>query len=273
MLPIAGPSQEVTDALRLRVFLLEIDRQADLFNRSLADSIAAAARDDPTDAWRHVQSALFAAIVVYRLIANDRPRAGHPGWSKEQAREAAKWRVRELRRSLMLPDPDTEPDWPVYRVAAVRDSLEHVDERLDRAVRSDEIDSISDWYLSSGSLLLTPEGSGTTPGSLAGLRTFVVPAGILFFDRTQLDMFALDVEMLNLRNNAKQALADEAPQFTGRLLYGGGRWERIADEDIATRWHTWTTRRAAICAEFEGEVPPIPWVLHAAPAATNNSDP
>ena len=89
MLPIAGHTQEITDALRLRVFLQEIDRQADLFNRSLADSIGAAARDDATDAWRHVQSALFAAIVVYRLVTNDRPWGGH-GWTKDQAREAAK---------------------------------------------------------------------------------------------------------------------------------------------------------------------------------------
>lgn len=262
--PIVGPTQAVTDALRLRVFLYEIDRQADLFNRSLADALGAAAHDDPADAWRHVQSAVFAAIIVYRLVTNDQGR-GSPGWTRKQAREAAEWRVRELRRALILPDRETTPEWPVYQVAQVRDSLEHVDERLDRAVRSPGIHSISDWYLSGGSLIVTPEGGTNSPGAMAGLRAFVAPAGLLCFDTTVLDMFSLDIEMLNLRNNVKEALVDEAPTVNGRLLYGGGQWTRISSDEIATRWQSWATRRADVSAEFGGEVPAIPRAVAESP--------
>jgi hypothetical protein len=115
------------------------------------------------------------------------------------------------------------PDCPVYRVAAVRDSLEDVDERLDRAVRSPGIHSISDWYLSGGSLLLTPEAPEPRRGRwLDCERSSCRP---VFW--TQLDMFALDIEMLNLRKNVKEALIEEVPEYNGRLVYGGGQWNRI----------------------------------------------
>lgn len=43
---IAGVTEEETDAFRLAVLLGEVDRQADLFNRSFADALRAAAADD-----------------------------------------------------------------------------------------------------------------------------------------------------------------------------------------------------------------------------------
>lgn len=214
-----------------------------------------------------MQSALFAAIVVHRLLTNDKPR-GRRGWPKERAGDAAAWRVRELRRALRVPTPQELPEWAIYRVAAVRDSLEHVDERLDRAVRSPGIYSISDWYLSWGSLLMTPKGPTAGAEAMAGLRAFLIPAGILFFDRAELDLFALDIEMLALRNHVKEALQDEAIDGEGRLLYGGGQWIRVPATDIEARWLRWTTRRDEVRAEFGGEVPAIPWHLDGNPKPT-----
>lgn len=258
---IAGSTEEHTAALRLDVLLREVDRQADLFNRSSVDALRAAGADDPDDVWRHIQSALFAAIVVYRLLTNDKPWREHVGWTKEQAVEAAKWRVAELRRALMLPDRGV--DWPIYKVTKIRDSLEHIDERLDRAVRSPGVHSISDWYLSDGYFMLSPriDGAEVEPGVLAGLRAFWPEAGLLLFDRTELDLFGLDVEMLKLRNNIKEARNELPSGGSGRQRYGGGQIVPVDQEVARERFRRWITEREEVASEFGERIPRFPVVL------------
>lgn len=255
---VSGSTPEATDTLRLVVYLTEVDRQAELFSRSFADALHAAVLGDDNEVWRHLQSALFAAIVVNRLLTNESPWREHPGWTKAQAREAAQWRVKELRRALELPGPSELPFSPLYLVARVRDSLEHVDERLDRAVRSPGIHSISDWYLSSGTFLVTREGNdeNVTPG-LAGLRAFYPEGGLLFFDRTELDVFFLDVEMLKLRNNVQEAMK-ELPKHRGRASFGGSQFVEIDQTVAVQRFARWTQERREVAAEIEGPVPEVP---------------
>lgn len=258
---VSGSTEELTDALRLEVFLREVDRQADLFNRSFADALRAAGVDDADEVWRHIQSALFAAIVVNRLVTNQQPRS-RPGWPKAHATEAAEWRVRELRRALELPNPEAFPDWPIYKVTTVRHSLEHIDERLDQAVRSPEVHHISDWYLSNGDFMLTP----VELGAIVGLRAFWPEAGLLLFDRAELDMFSLDVEMLKLRNNIKEGRS-ALPAASGRQLYGGGQLVSVRQQVALERFQRWAKERTEVAAEFGEPVPPISITLWQPPPA------
>lgn len=240
----------MTDTLRLLFYLVETERQAEIFNDALEDSVAAAlVSGDSLRTWRHLQGALFAAIIVNRLVTNDGTQRGRSGWTSKQAKDAATWRVKELRRLLELPEADPRAT-PIYDVRGLRDSLEHIDERIDRAVHSAGVLSLSDWYLSDGRLITTPEESDAE-GRQAGLRAFYPEGGLALFDRRSLDLFALDLDMMKLRHNAREAEAELAQSLKGRCRFGGGQLRNIQfldGEPDRVAW--WRRRRQEILSEF-----------------------
>lgn len=222
----AGETPEATASLRSFYYLDEVDRQAAIFNASFEDAMNAALADDTENCWRHLQSALFAAIVVNRLID---PRLNQRGWAQTSAAEArtiAMARGRRLRQLLWLPDP-SDQSTPLYMVSKVRDSMEHIDERLDRVLNDEADMSVSDWYISDGRLMVRLPGIGDGDPTPAGMRAFVPRIGRLYFNAQALDMFGLDRDMVTLRHHVIEAKAELHHQMKGRFTFGGSNLVEI----------------------------------------------
>jgi hypothetical protein len=230
------------ETLRLLFCLVEIERQAEIFSQSLDDAISEAIdRGNTMPAWRHIQSAMFAAIIVNRFV---RIRKATNSTADRRAR---------LRGLLALPDFQASTLW-VDKVANVRNSLEHVDERFDLAFETPGVTSLADWYLWDDFFLTPPEG--TPSGAYkAGLRAFHPEAGLLLFDRESLDLFALDIGMVKLRHNSRDAQAELLQTLQGRRMqFGGWRTSRVAFP--ADRMIRWRSQRAELEAEMAA-VPPL----------------
>jgi hypothetical protein len=224
-----GETLDCTAALRECVYLDELERQARIFTRSFSEAMTAAlVADDAEECWRQIQSSMFAAIVVNRLVDATGAGRARRGVSKDQARGIAEDRAARLRELVSLPPPD-EATSPIYAVRDIRDSMEHIDERLDRVTHGDDSrGGGSDWYLSDGHMAVTlsqdfPE---STP---LGLRSFIPTAGLLFFNDLHLNMFQLDLDMLALQHNINEAREGLAPRLTGRKTYGGSQVVEFSD--------------------------------------------
>ena len=249
---VKGPTSEATETLRLLFCLVEIERQAEVFSQSLDDALLEAIeKGNTTAAWRHIQSAMFAAIIVHRFVAIDQPPPAWPGYpSKAEGRKAAlsaaEWRVSNLRK-LLFPSDVPKPDLWIDKVSEVRNSLEHVDARFDLAFNTESAASLSDWYLFDNFFLFPPEE--TPQGTYkAGLRGFSPEEGLLLFDRDPLDLFALDLEMVMARHNARYSQVELLRTLQGRMRFGGPRIVRPAFP--ADRMTKWRNQRAQIEAEM-----------------------
>ncbi|GIE32271.1 hypothetical protein Ait01nite_053160 [Actinoplanes italicus] len=244
--------------MRLLFYLGEVERQAEIFNEEIEDAIGSALReDDSVRVWRHLQAAMFAGIVVSRMVTlgPDPKPDGWPGTKSEgrkAAKMAAEWRVRELRRVLAL--PDSEDGTLIYKVKTLRDSLEHIDERMDLALYSTNVPSISDWYLSDGHFLGPAEDVDGNE-TLAGLRAFFPEGGVAIFHKTLFDVFLLDIDMLRLRHNAREAQAEISSTLTGRLPFGGGRLSRVP-LTAGKRLNWWKEKKRDIWASMAPPVRP-----------------
>jgi hypothetical protein len=248
---VRGADEETTDLLRLVFYLVEVERQAEVFNLSFADAMKYGLETGAsTETWRHLQSAMFAAIVVNRMVSREQRPHPWPGKHGEGARklaaDAAKWRASKLRALLGLSDSDG--DAPIFSVRKIRDSLEHVDERLDMALHSG-VFSLSDWYVSNGWLLVSVEQSAVVSPK-AGLRAFCPEAGLVFFDRDTLDMFKLDRDMLGLRHNAREAQQELIDQLRGRQQFGGDAQVVQVAPSLWDRRKPWRADRAEIERSF-----------------------
>jgi hypothetical protein len=242
----AGETPEATAALRSSYYLDEVDRQAAIFNASFGDAMNAAFADDTENCWRHLQSSLFAAIVVNRLID---PRPNQRGWaqtSTANARTIAMARGRRLRQLLWLPDP-SDQSTPLYMVSKVRDSMEHIDERLDRVLNEEADMSVSDWYISDGRLIVRLPGIGDADPTPAGMRAFVPRIGRLYFNAQALDMFGLDRDMVTLRHHVIEAKAELHHQMKGRFTFGGSSLVEIPGMpqglEVVEAWRTERRKR------------------------------
>jgi hypothetical protein len=242
---------EITQKLKLLFYLREVERQAEIHNGAVEAAIDEWRRSGELKAtWRHLQAALFAAIIVNRIVCNTSPTA--QGWpsateedskaSKKEATKIAKWRVRELRRLLAL--PPGKKDTPIYTVGAVRNSLEHIDERIDLALSVEGVASLADFYVSDGTFFVSPEGGGDgTVPHRAGLRALHPESGSLFFDRDQLPFLYLDLEMRKLRHNAREAQAELIAELRGRRQFGGDLNPIRIPERFTDRLSEWEKER------------------------------
>jgi hypothetical protein len=119
---------ESSAAARDRVYLDELARQAEIATQNIAEAWKRGmqipdVRDPVT--WSLLQGALFAAIVVSRIL---RPRGvrKYPTLTRDDSQKYAASRGSRMRKLLEVGD-----DSPLFTVEDVRHSFEHVDERLD----------------------------------------------------------------------------------------------------------------------------------------------
>ncbi|MFD1662538.1 hypothetical protein ACFSL4_31290 [Streptomyces caeni] len=240
MRSLKGSDPVASEALRDTVYLDELNRQASIVNNNIAFAWRrAAAECSPTDAkvWSALQAALFAAIIVQRIL--------HPGGvhqyphhkTQKESRDFARRRGQHL-RDLLGKAADAE----IIRLTKdVRDPFEHVDERLDQLMTPDAI-ALSDWYISTGRALLTPE---TGVGSVGyGLRVFYPDGGFLYFGREKLDLYLLDLAMLQLRTAIGAVQGDLQKRTRGRNAFGGSQLVDLLPEGRAyQRTEYWLAER------------------------------
>jgi hypothetical protein len=87
-----------------------------------------------------------------------------------------------------------------------------------------------------------------------GLRAFYPEAGLLLFDRQPLDLFALDTDMISLRNNARVAQQHLLDELTGRFGFGGGQLIKLEATARIDARQMWETKRAEARAGLASEV-------------------
>ncbi|MEV4638342.1 hypothetical protein AB0J80_13425 [Actinoplanes sp. NPDC049548] len=249
---IKGENDAATEILRELFYLVEIERQAKIFNESFQSAVDAALQGENSLSWRHMQSAMFAGIIVSRLVTYGQdPRGeGWPGSSKadkrRKAKEAKVRRVKSLRVRLELPQDNEE--YVIYAVSKVRNSLEHIDEWLDLAVSGlSDVAALSDWYLAGRSLVLSPEDPNRE-GAIAGMRGFSPEAGVAIFHRDRFDLFFMDIEMAKMYHNAREVQHDLLRELRGRCQFGGGQ-VRIFSDELRERHRWWSEKRSEILAE------------------------
>lgn len=218
-----GPTPTATEALRLACYLRETERQSLAYCESWVEAQEAAGSGDADATWRRLQGAMLSAVIVSRLVRPGQVRAW-PAASKADgkrlAQAAADQRASALRQTLHL--PDQVGAMVLDKVKTVRDSLEHVDERIDYALSLPNVRMLTDWYLTDGLIIVS--GYAGAPGGPQppGQRAFYPEAGLLFFDNERVDLLTLEVEMLKLVHNSRQARRDLIATVPGRLGYGGG---------------------------------------------------
>lgn len=225
---VKGPSEEITRGLKLSVYLREVGRQAAIYNASFSDAMRTGLRWDREATFRHVQSALFAAIVVNRLLTN-------------RANPTACARAAQLRDALLIADNAVTP---ILSMARVRNHLEHVDERLDAVLASEHTLSVADWYITDGFMLVSSDLAKSA------LRAFCPRLGMLFFDEQELPMMQLDIDMLKLRNNVREALQDLRNGVSARLTVGNLKPVALVDGDDVARWRA---ERDRLLKELSGD--------------------
>jgi len=159
MRTLTSSGQAVDQDLHDGVYLDELDRQALIADAALTTAwqrgMTCTADDAPT--WSPLQAALFAGIVVARILNPGDAVRPYPGQNKQQAKAHAQARGQRLRHRLGV-----DLSSPLFDVTAVRDSLEHFDERLDAALAPNPT-NIRDWHITDGVAYVTPDAA-TAPG-------------------------------------------------------------------------------------------------------------
>jgi len=243
---VTSGGQAIDQDLHDGVYLEELDRQALIADAALTTAwqrgMTRTVDDAPT--WSHLQAALFAGIVVARILNPGHSVKSYPGRNKQQA--AAQARGRRLRHRLGV-----DLSSPLFDVTAVRDSLEHFDERLDAALAPNPT-NISDWYITDGVALVTSDAA-TAAGvpSGIGLRVFSPLGGILRFQDAELDLFAWDQALLGLRQHIGTARA-AILSSPGRHPFGGQ--DRIELRSPAEARHScelWLAQREVAGAHID----------------------
>jgi hypothetical protein len=227
-----------SEAARDLVFLDELDRQAEIATHNITDAIERGlhvehVRDRQT--WSLLQGALFAAMIVARIL-KPRDVRSYPGLSDKESREYAERRGKRL-RSLLEIDKNSA----LFKVEIVRNSFEHFDHRLEERFIAGA-QSLSDWYITDGTAFMTPERpNGPTS---VGLRVFFPAGGELYFDRERLDLFALDIALLDLRQQVLTARQRLKAQLRGRGLFVGHPYHLMTAEAVRSRREQWLRLRA-----------------------------
>ena len=245
---IHGPTDAASAQLQILLLLDEIERQSRGFTTSYGAAIDAALGDGDSEAcWHNLQSALFCAIIVNRLLYPQSNQRGWPGVRSVDARRLAQERAASLRSALHIPGPAVAST-AIDQVRRFRDAMEHVDERLDRAIHDPKIAAVTDWYLSDG-FVISPDGDADGPA----LRAFVPETGLLVIGSQGLDTFALDLEMIGLQinlNHARAEIVEKTPR--GRNLHsGGGRVRQVMPHTAQARIDLarWKAKRANMLDE------------------------
>ena len=190
------------------------------------------------EVWAELQGFVTAGVILGRLLApNPIPPRNEP--NREALKRQAHARGRRLRDLL-----DIEGDSPLLSIAAVRNGMEHVDERIDKIVVDEDVWSVSDWYISNEVYVASTNRQEAADQGAEGrhvnMRVFAPLPGILIFDEHHIDLFAFEVALHNLwagMTLAQQRILKDAP--SGRHGYGSAKMRRWPVE-------LWETRRQEI---------------------------
>lgn len=233
-----------------RLFLKEVVRQTTMFNVAFERAwLRAVDTDTPYQdllVLADVQSALFAAIITRRILRPERVRK-HPQHSNQAAsQQYADERGLRLRMQLGINESS-----PIFAVTDLRNSYEHIDERID-ALSLGDAASLSDWSISDGKGFRTIRESS---GVHHRLRVFYPAAGVLFYDDEFIDMYHLDLEMMSLRSQAESAI-DKQSALTSRQswLFGGSQVVHLVEpKRVQTRHKEWLDARAGLGGPIKTE--------------------
>jgi len=239
-------------ALRDLMYLDELERQARVFTSSFGDAMTAAlVANDDQETWRHLQSAVFAAIVVNRLVDAEGANRGWPGVSGKEALNMAEDRAARLRALVGLPEPGTGVT-AIFDVRDVRNSMEHIDQRLDRVSHDAEVSGgVADWYLSDGRVSVAlSAGVDVTP---LGFRAFIPTSSLLLFNDKTLNLFSLDIDMLALQHNINEVRPKLAKDVRGNKSYGSQLAEFPSGYPAYEGFKKWESARAESLSTLEAQ--------------------
>ncbi|GAB2476097.1 hypothetical protein GCM10027030_07870 [Luteococcus sediminum] len=255
-------TEEGTQQMPARVFLAELARQAEIASSAMERAwLRASDPRTPVDDFQvlaDLQAALFACIVISRILKPTGVRA-HSGLTKGEAVSRATRRGEELRSLLGVSESS-----PLLNVSTLRDSLEHFDERID-AIFAEDWMSVSAWWIVHGlSVVEISDEPGGPGGRSRTLRSFFPGAGVLYFGSDVLDLYALDLALVELCAvavpRASAGLDEVLPH--GLSAYGGMRLVYpMTLEAVGARRQDWLTRRESL-GRGVSSPPPLAWQEH-----------
>lgn len=178
---LKSQTNEGTDAARTLAYFQELARQATIYNvcheRARRRALDPATSQDDALVWADLQGSLFGQVRKH----------GHR--NQAEARCFADERGQRLRNLLAVPDGA-----PFLAVSSLRDSFERVDERLDALMRP-SVASVAGCYIPDGLMI---ETASEAEVSCYALRVYMPARGIPYFDQQTLNLYALDIGMLDL---------------------------------------------------------------------------
>ena len=249
---------EAKEAAIERYYLNEIDRQAEIAALNINSAVMAGCRTrNPHDplVWSALQSMMFSTICILRLLDPRSVYDAYPGMSKSASLRHAKARGKRLRELLEIGD-----DSFILKVDAVRNAFEHYDEHIDSRFVGGAY-SLTDWYITDGHAFKTPPKFGAQPAGAVGMRVFFPAGGMLYFDDEELDLFELELDLLEIRRLIPLKLEELSAQFKGmRALFGGHHAVVLMSaEHVQYRFNEWQRLRSeALQAAPQMELVAIP---------------
>lgn len=246
----------VTRTSPWRIYLRQCDRQAGIALSHLDSAWALLGEirslNSEDAVWAELQGALTAGIILSRLLKPGHVRS-RSGMSIDEAKAKSKARGEHLRELL-----DVNADSSLLTIAAIRDPIEHFDERIDAATEAGAW-SLSDWYVAREGYIGTPTANGTPTGRhTVGLRVFAPLPGLLIFDDKVFDLFAWEDELFGLQNAMPQAIARaEAGLMSFRTGHIGLSQIYVWNpEDVGERRSQWVNLRKRRNKPMPVEWPP-----------------
>jgi hypothetical protein len=184
--------------------------------------------------WAELQGFITAAIILNRFL---KPK---PAYSKREPRKAELEKQAHLRGKRLRELLKVEDDSPLLAVARVRNSFEHIDERIDAIVTSGDVWSLSDWYISQDLYFLpttqTEARSQGAGGRHENMRYFAPLTGLLVFGDEHIDLFQTEAalhELLAASVGATKQVVSEYPST--RMAIGSTKPRLWRSEDWQAR--------------------------------------
>lgn len=222
-----------------RIAALHIDRTWELTERR-------AGPGDDTLIWAELQGAMTAGIILSRMLRPTGVRQRAP-LSRTKSQQRSADRGAELRRLLSVDDAS-----PLLKISAIRDPIEHLDERIDTVVEQGAA-SVSDFFIAKQGYLATgptqlPDGRAVPP--MVALRVFAPWPGLLIFDGQVFDLFAYEEALHRLIDEdyplAVAAVIQEEQEWT-RSHFGSAQqlaWRADVVERRRARWTSFRQGRS-----------------------------
>jgi hypothetical protein len=218
---IPGGDGAAREVASLHLFLRELDRQCAFAERSArlmraaADAWVAINRNEMVGdlaerremVWYHAQAFLASLTIVTRLVLAPAPRGNAA--KKAQAKERAQYL-----QAFLSVDPST---W-VLATSDVRDSLEHIDERLDLRTAPGAPEVVSDGnIIPIDGVHVRVFTSESHDVEVLPMRLLNLHRLTLSFDDEVVDIAVVQDELVRLRSLVAAGLAIEAPPATQRI--------------------------------------------------------